>query len=115
VNGADCVPGDASAWTAPSPVTNLVLGKGTTGFQWNQPQSGGGAAYDLLRSGAAADFWNATCVASGISQTTVPAAWDANPNPGQIFFYLVRARSACGTAPMGTGVNGTPRQGTACK
>jgi len=114
-NGADCVPGDASVWTAPSPVTNLMLSKGTTGFQWSQPPSGGGAVYDVLRSGAAADFWNATCVASGISQTTVPSAGDVNPNPGEIFFYLVRARSACGTAPMGTGNHGTPRQGTACK
>jgi hypothetical protein len=115
VNGADCVPGDPSAWTAPSPVTNLVLGKGATGFQWSQPTSGGGAAYDVLKSGAAADFWNASCVASGISQTTVPSAWDVNPNPGEIFFYLVRAKTACGTAPMGTGINGTLRQGTACK
>ncbi len=114
-NGADCVPGDASVWTAPSSVTNLVLSKGTTGFQWSQPQSGGGAIYDVLRSRAATDFWNATCVASGIPQTTVPAAWDVNPLPGEIFFYLVRARSACGTAPMGIGYNGTLRQGTACK
>jgi len=114
-NGTDCVPGDASVWTTPSPVTNLVLSKGTTGFQWSQPVSGGGAVYDVLRSGAAADFWNATCVASGVSQTTIPAAWDVNPRPGEMFFYLVRARGACGTAPMGTGFNGTPRQGTACK
>jgi serine protease AprX len=114
-NGTDCVPGDASVWTAPSPVSNLTLSKGTTGFQWSQPPSGGGAVYDVLRSNAAADFWNATCVASGTSQTTVPAASDVNPQPGQTFFYLVRARSACGTAPMGTGYNGTLRQGTACK
>jgi hypothetical protein len=114
-NGADCVPGNASVWTAPSPVTNLALSRGATGFQWSQPTSGGGAVYDLLRSDVAADFWNATCVASGISQTAVPAAWDVNPPPGEIFFYLVRARGACGTAPMGTGYNGAPRQGTACR
>jgi hypothetical protein len=114
-NGADCVPGDASVWTTPSPVTDLALSKGTTGFQWSQPVSGGGAVYDVLRSGAAGDFWNATCVASGIPQTSVPAAWDLNPRPGEILFYLVRARGACGTAPMGVGYNGTLRQGTACK
>jgi hypothetical protein len=113
-NGADCVPGDPSAWTAPSPVTDLALSKGTTGFQWSQPTSGGGAVYDVLRSDAAADFWNASCVASGVAQTSVPSAWDVNPAPGQIFFYLVRARSECGTAPMGSMSNGTPRQGTAC-
>jgi len=114
-NGADCVPGDVNAWTAPSPVTNLAVSKGVTGFSWSQPVSGGGAVYDLLRSGNAGDFWNATCVASGTTQTSVPSAWDANPAPGQIYFYLVRASSECGTAPMGSRSNGTPRQGTACK
>lgn len=114
-NGADCVPGDAAAWTAPSPVSNLALAKGATGFSWSQPVSGGGSVYDLLRSGTAGDFWNAACVASGTTQTSVPSAWDVNPAPGQIFFYLVRARSECGTAPMGSAGNGTPRQGTACK
>ena len=109
------MPGDASAWTAPSPVTNLSLSKETTGFSWTQPVSGGGAVYDLLRSGQAADFWNATCVSSGRPETSVPAAWDANPAPGEIVFYLVRARSACGTAPMGSSSNGSPRQGTACE
>ena len=114
-NGADCVPGDAAAWTAPSPVTNLALSKGATGFSWPQPVSGSGSVYDLLRSATAGDFWNAACVASGVTQTSVPSAWDVNPGPGQIFFYLVRARSECGTAPMGSAGNGTPRQGTACK
>jgi hypothetical protein len=113
-NGADCVPGDASAWTTPSPVTNLTLSKAATGFSWSQPVSGGGAVYDLLRSGTAGDFWNATCVASGVAQTSVPSAWDANPAPGQVFFYLVRVRSDCGTAAMGSATDGTPRQGTAC-
>jgi hypothetical protein len=115
-NAADCVPGDSAAWTAPSPVTDLTLAKGTTRFQWSQPVSGGGAVYDLLRSEDPADFWNATCIASGTPATTVPAAWESgSPAPGEIFFYLVRARSACGTAPMGHRSDGTPRQGTACE
>ncbi len=80
-NGADCVPGDSTAWTAPSPVTDLALGSGATGFSWSQPASGGGAVYDLLRSTDPGDFWNATCVASGVSQTSVPAALDTDPAP----------------------------------
>ncbi len=114
-NGADCVPGDATAWTAPSPVSDLRGSKGPIEFRWTAPASSGGAVYDLLRSDTASDFWNATCVASGVSQTEVPAAWDTNPGPGEIQFYLVRVRSACGTAPMGTRSDGTPRQGTACE
>jgi hypothetical protein len=95
-------------------VTDLTLSKAATGFSWSQPASAGGAVYDLLRSGAAGDFWNASCVASGVAQTSVPAAWDVNPAPGQVFFYLVRVRSDCGTAAMGSATDGTPRQGTAC-
>jgi hypothetical protein len=114
-NGVDCVPGDASTWSAPAPVNDLRLAKGVTGFDWNTPTSGGNAVYDLLRSARASDFWNATCVAAGRTESSVPAAWDADPAPGEIRFYLVRARSACGTAPMGSSSNGTPRQGTACE
>ena len=49
-NAADCAPGDAEAWTAPSAVTDLRLSRGDTGFTWSQPVSGSGAVYDLLRS-----------------------------------------------------------------
>ena len=113
-NAADCMPGIAETWTAPSPVTDLMLHKGETGFSWSPPVSGAGAVYDLVRSGDARDFWNATCVASGRTVTSVPAAWDVDPPPGEIVFYLVRASSACGTAPMGNASDGMPRQGTAC-
>jgi subtilisin family serine protease len=110
-NGADCVPGDPTAWTVPAPVSDLRVAK-TTGFTWSAPASSGGAVYDLLRSNAPSDFWNASCVVSGIAQTT--AAADVTPAPGAAFYYLVRVRSACGTAPMGYRSDGTPRQGTAC-
>jgi hypothetical protein len=114
-NGVDCVPGDAAVWTAPAPVTDLRLSKSVTGFTWSTPSSGANAVYDVLRSAVASDFWNATCVAGGASQPSVPAAWDTDPAPGEIRFYLVRARSSCGTAPMGSSSHGTPRQGTACE
>jgi hypothetical protein len=114
-NGADCMPGVAEAWTAPAPVTDLRLHKAESGFTWSQPVSGAGAVYDLVRSGNAGDFWNATCVAAGREKTSVPAAWDSEPRPGEVVFYLVRASSACGTAPMGNASDGTGRQGTACR
>ncbi len=114
-NGTDCVPGDASAWGVPGPVTDLALSRDAIGFRWSQPVGDGGAVYDLLRSGSPADFWNASCVASGLSETSVPASWDTDPAPGAATFYLVRVRSDCGTAPMGSASDGTPRQGTACQ
>jgi hypothetical protein len=96
-------------------VTDLRLHKAESGFTWSQPVSGAGAVYDLVRSGNAGDFWNATCVAAGREKTSVPAAWDSEPRPGEVVFYLVRASSACGTAPMGNASDGTGRQGTACR
>jgi len=115
VNGLDCAPGLSDVWTAPSPVTDLTLSRGTIGFSWSPPVSGGNAVYDLLRSRKPGDFWNATCVVSDLPETSAPSEWDTNPRPGEAFYYLVRAHSACGTAPMGTRSDGTPRQGTACK
>jgi hypothetical protein len=116
LNGADCAPGDAEAWTAPSPVSDLRLGKGGTyEFAWSQPVSGGGAIYDLLRSTDSADFWNAECVAGGIEALGVPAGWDIDPLPGEFFSYVVRARGDCGTSTLGDGPAGAPRHGTACK
>lgn len=111
-NATDCVPGDPNAWTTPSPVTDLRLGP--AGFTWSRPVSGGGAVYDLLRSVRAADFWNARCIATGVTETSVPASWDDAPPAGHASFYLVRARSECGTAPLGFASDGTPRDGTAC-
>jgi hypothetical protein len=116
VNGADCAPGDPDAWTAPSPITDLRLSK-TDDFEfaWSQPVSGGGSVYDLLRSPDDSDWWHATCVGSEIRDTGVPAGWDVDPLPGELSFYLVRARGECGTSMLGTDSDGSPRDGTACQ
>ena len=68
-NENDCLPGDDEAWTAPSPVTDLVLGKGAVGFSWSQPVSGSGSVYDVLRSGDPTEWYDATCVAAGYGRT----------------------------------------------
>jgi len=115
INGADCAPGDPDAWTAPSPITDLRLTKsGAGGFSWSQPVSGSGSVYDVLRSRDNTDFWNATCVAAHVPGPP-PWADPDDPAPGEIFFYLVRARSACGTSTLGNNQDGTPRHGTACE
>jgi hypothetical protein len=116
LNGVDCAPGDAEAWTGPSPVSDLRLDKGGAyEFSWSQPVSGGGAVYDLLRSADSSDFWHATCVAGGIDGLGVPAGWDLDPLPGELLSYVVRARGECGSSTLGDGVGGAPRQGTACQ
>jgi hypothetical protein len=113
INSADCAPADVNAWTAPSPITDLTVNKGTTQeFTWSEPVSGGGAEYAVLRSLDPTDWWNASCLQSGITGTM--AFPDVDPQPGELFFYLVRVRSACGVADLGIGSDGTVREGAAC-
>jgi hypothetical protein len=115
INGTDCAPGDPDAWTVPSPVTDFQMsGSVAGGFSWSQPVSGSGSVYDVLRSRDLADFWNANCVAAHVSG---PPPWDdpVDPVPGELFYYLVRARSACGTSTLGNNLDGTARHGTACE
>ena len=47
--------------------------------------------------------------------TGVPAGWDIDPLPGEIFYYVVRARSECGTTSLGETSDASPRHGTACE
>ena len=97
----------------PEPVTDLMLGKGAVGFSWSQPVSGGGSTYDVLRSRDAMEWYDATCVITGASQTFgVPDPED--PAPGELFLYLVGAHSPCGRSTFGLNVDDTPRHGTAC-
>jgi len=115
INGSDCAPGDPDAWTAPSPVTDFRMTHSDAGgFSWSQPVSGSGSVYDVLRSRDNTDFWNATCVAAHVPG---PPSWNdpEDPATGEIFFYLVRARSACGTSTLGNNLDGTARHGTACE
>jgi hypothetical protein len=106
------------------PVQNLVVGSGQPGpnflgptqFTWEAPA---GVApeclplqYDLLRSTLASDFMSATCVAPNL---TVPEAADSTvPGPGEVFYYLVRDKSALCGENLGTRSDGTPRTGGVC-
>lgn len=112
VNADDCVDGDPGAWGAPGEVTDLRLGADE--FTWSVPVGGSGAAYDVLRSDDPIDFYNATCVATAVEATTAYGD-PVEPGPGEIFFYLARARNACGQSSLGELPGGAPRHGTACE
>jgi hypothetical protein len=112
-NGADCAPDDPAVSTAPSPITNLLLGKGAVGFSWSEPAGGSGARYDVLRAKNAADFYDATCVHAGGSATSAPPD-PLVPPPGGVLFYLVGATTDCGLSTLGNNTDGSPRYGTAC-
>jgi hypothetical protein len=106
-DACDCAPGDAAAWSAPQVVTGLVLsGSGTTSLTWDDQSEavGSGVRYDVatgdlgtLRS--TGTFSGATCLGS---QTALPSASDGRPlGPDEGFWYLVRARNACGIGAYG--------------
>jgi len=122
-NAADCAPDDPGSFGVPAEVAGLAVAAvngGVTQWSW-APQSataGPGTDYDLA-SGTLADlranggFANASCV-DGSSQT---ASWidsSNGPSPGAGFWYLVRARNACGIGSYGTGALGSARTVTAC-
>jgi len=66
--------GDATAWTAPSQVTDFAVSRERSASA-GRSRERRWAIYDLVRSANPADFWNATCVAYGVPETSVPAAW----------------------------------------
>jgi uncharacterized repeat protein (TIGR01451 family) len=112
-DGSDCAPSDPSAWAVPGPA-QLVLfpGPDTATIQWSPPvlPGGPGLVYDLLRSTDPASLAAATCIVKGVTATTAGDATDTDAG----FFYLVRARNACGSN-LGTDSSGTPRTAPACQ
>ena len=67
----------------------------------------------MLRSTDPTDFYDATCVAAGGTQTSALPDGE-NPAPGEMFFYLVGASNDCGLSTLGTNPDSSPRYGTAC-
>jgi uncharacterized repeat protein (TIGR01451 family) len=110
---SDCSPGNASVWSVPGEATALSFPNASdpSQLQWLPPASPGGTmvSYDLLRSTTQAGFITPTCLASGITATAA-----ADPAiPGTIFYYLVRAKNACG-GNLGTRSDGTARTAGSC-
>ena len=115
LNGDDCIDADPNVWGAPGEVTDLMLNKsGELEFTWSEPVGGSTAEYDSLRSYDWNDWYNATCVASGVKTTS---AWtdSHNPAPGQMTLYLIRARNECGMSTLGNFNDGSQRHGNACE
>ena len=110
---ADCAPADPVTWAPPGEATGLGFPavSDTTLLQWSPPQVSGSATvrFDLVRSTAAGSFGAPACP---VTDTTTTSATDP-ALPGATFFYLVRARNACGGNP-GTRSDGTPRAVGSC-
>jgi YVTN family beta-propeller protein len=110
LNGVDCAPGDAGAKSLPVEAAGFsIQGKAPTALSWSSQATatGPGVVYDVVggtlsvlrASGLSAAT---SCIGSGLS---TPAYSDARPAPGvgAAFYYLVRARNACGSGGFGAG------------
>jgi choice-of-anchor B domain-containing protein len=96
-NGNDCAPSDASAWEIPSATSSLLLTEAAAdNISWLGSAAPGGIQplYDVLRSLSASDFMSGACMESGESDTLATDA--AIPQPGEFYYYLIRAHNSCG-------------------
>jgi hypothetical protein len=103
---------DLAAGTSalPDEVTGLALPTRTS-MNWSS-QSFNTTGYDVVRTTTASNFTTGTCVEKGDID---PAASDPSaPVVGQIFFYQVRARNACGVGPLGYATGGAEEAGPVC-
>ena len=110
-NLSDCLPTDPAVWTAPEPVSDLILAGGAeTDFSWAAPAGAGdGPAYDLLRSTDPDAFGFSFCVEANSFDT----ASEDDDVPAGIFHYLVRVRNDCGAA-IGQDSEGSTRTASGC-
>jgi hypothetical protein len=112
----DCLPEDASAFAVPGEVSAVVLEGDAIAWDSAALAAGSGTVYDVVRAGLHSQPPGSgpgeVCLAQGI---TTPATMDASVPPSNDgYWYLVRARNACGAGSYGTASNGTPRITDAC-
>ena len=113
-NAQDCLPFNGSAFAIPGELGLTATDPQT--WTWTVVDAGSGTVYDLargvlseLRAGSHASD---TCVVtgsgtgSGVDATAPPA--------GDGFWYLARARNACGSGTWGNRSSGAPRVVNAC-
>jgi len=104
--GDDCNDMDATVWSAPVEVTMLtVTGSNPDDLAWDAQGNlvGPGTSYDLVTGlesgGAGLDYAAGTCLlpggGTGFSDTR------SDPPAGDAYWYLARARNACGIGTWG--------------
>jgi hypothetical protein len=111
----DCNPADPTVYSQPSEVADLQSDAAGQALIWSPPIDAGGTgaiSYDVLLSGDPGGFPSAICIESGAPDRQTPIlAW--SPPAGSAYFFLVRARNACGGS-LGSDSAGNARAGRAC-
>ena len=106
----DCAPGDPSLLSVPVEVTGVtaVPSGGSTLLSWDDQSGSAGSAtlYDAATGNLSdlqldRNFGQAACLSSDLVSSSVSDAGPA-PLPGDGFYYLIRARHACGAGTHGS-------------
>lgn len=112
----DCDDSNAAVWASPGEVNGLRFAT-TAQLFWEPVEEPGATAvtYGVLRAVSPSDFTNLTyCLPDGDRTDLMNEDPYAPPQPGQAYYYLVRARNGCpGLARYGTlGIDsfGQPRE-----
>ncbi len=114
----DCNDGDATLLRIPAPVTGLHWATDATTLSWDDARAGAGSAsvHDVVRGALAAlpvgSSAQESCLAHGASEASASDAEE--PGAGTGFWYLVRARNACGVGSFGAASAGSMRESGAC-
>jgi hypothetical protein len=119
-NGSDCAPADPTAQDPPgAEVAGLGVSGGPAALVAWTPLGGAPAtwSYDVIRGQSKQmmtdhGMISAACLASA---QPPPSYTDSQAPPlNDAFYYLVRARNACGPGPLGSDSGGTPRPAIVC-
>ncbi len=110
-NEQDCVPLDPRVWSAPNEVTGLTIAQDRTTVSWIPltVSDTSTVSYDVVKGRVSqlqglGSFDDAICIAQ---RSTNPSVLDAfDPETGNAFYYLARARTGCGTGTYGIGSHG---------
>ena len=117
-DACDCSPADAGAFAQPVEVQGLTVGSDKTTLSWTSQSTAAGPAtvYDMARGSLselpAGQGVSEVCLAPGTSATTLTDP--AVPAAGTGFWYLARARNACGVGTYGYRSSGEDRIITVC-
>ena len=114
----DCAPTDPTVWGFPGDVTGVMLDADQVTLTWDSQAALVGTAtiYDVARGDPAQlpviNDPTVVCLSAGLADPslTIPEI----PPSDTGFYYLVRARNACGTGGWGVRSSGRPRTTFAC-
>ena len=116
-DAGDCAPTDGTVHSPAVEVAGVAFAADKQTLSWLSQAAitGVGTVYDAVRGLVASlpvgGFGESCVLAGGATPQVVEPTL---PDPGIGFYYLVRARNACGVAGYGEGTGGAPRTTTAC-